>query len=119
MSKQRILIIEDDPNIRDVMIMALQFEGYETSSASNGKEGLEALEVGLRPNLILLDLMMPVMSGWEFIDNFKHLEKFNNIPVVVVSAFSEKAKSVECTSFVPKPVDLDTLLEYVRRHIEK
>jgi two-component system chemotaxis response regulator CheY len=119
MSKQRILIIEDDPNIREVMIMALQFEGFEVYSASNGKEGLEALESGPRPNLILLDLMMPVMSGWEFIDNFKQLENFKNIPVVIVSAFFEKAKTVECTAFVPKPVDLETLLEHVRRHIEK
>ena len=119
MNKQKILIVEDDPNIREVMTMALEFEGFEVITSSNGKEGLEALNKGPRPNLILLDLMMPVMNGWEFMDNFKKLENFNKIPVLVVSAYSEKAKSINSTAFVPKPVDLDTLLNFVRRYIEK
>ena len=116
--QKKILVIEDDPNIREVMTMALEFEGFKVISSGNGKEGLEALQSGPLPNLILLDLMMPVMNGWEFMESFKKLEEYNKIPVLVVSAYSEKAKSVECTAFVPKPVDLETLLGFVRRYIE-
>jgi CheY-like chemotaxis protein len=115
MANKRILIIEDDANIRDVLRLALQFEGYEVVSAKNGKEGVELL-ASTNPGLILLDLMMPVMNGWEFVDYLKNENLFNKYPVVVVSAYSERAKAIDCRDFVLKPLELEDLLISVNKH---
>lgn len=117
MNKKRILIIEDDLNIRDVMRMALEFEGYEVSVAKDGQEGLNALKESPHPDLILLDLMMPVLNGWEFVEIKKNDPTIQAIPVVVVSAYSEKAKCVECKAFIEKPLVLGDLLEIVKENV--
>jgi two-component system response regulator CpxR len=114
--ENKILIIEDDANIRDVLKLALNFEGYDVVTAKNGKEGLEILEKDAPPGLILLDLMMPVMNGWEFVEALKDRRIFSKVPIVVVSAYSERAKVIDCTDFVLKPLDLDTLLNSVKKH---
>lgn len=118
MSEKRVLVIEDDANIRDVLKLALNFEGYEVMTAKNGKEGLDALENNTRPGLILLDLMMPIMNGWEFVEALKERKQYSNIPVVVVSAYSERAKVIDCTDFVTKPLELETLLNSVKKHFK-
>lgn len=117
MEKHTILVIEDDPSIRDILKLALEFEGYGVALASNGKEGLLYLETMPLPNMILLDLMMPIMNGWEFMEIFKEQDKFKHIPVLIVSAFSEKAKTIEATAFIPKPVELETLINSIREYI--
>lgn len=119
MSLKQILVIEDDANIRDVLQLALNFEGYKVVTAKNGKEGLEILSKMSHPGLILLDLMMPVMNGWEFVDAFKKIKEFANIPIVVVSAYSEKARAIECNDFVLKPLELETLLSSVKKHFKE
>lgn len=116
MSKKCVLVIEDDANIRDVLKLALNFEGYEVITAKNGREGLDALQGQTKPGLILLDLMMPVMNGWEFVDELKERKTFNDIPIVVVSAYSERAKAIDCTDFVVKPLELETLLTSVNKN---
>ena len=115
MSKKCVLVIEDDANIRDVLKLALNFEGYDVVTAKNGKEGLDVLETA-KPGLILLDLMMPVMNGWEFVDHLKEKHKYENIPIVVVSAYSERAKAIDCTDFLVKHLELETLLTSVDRN---
>lgn len=117
--KNKILVIEDDYNIREVLRLALEFEGYEVVTAQNGKEGLEILENRSPPGLILLDLMMPIMNGWEFVNELKIRNIFNKIPIVVISAFSERAKTIDCTEFVLKPLDLETLLNSVHRNFKE
>lgn len=117
MHKKRILIIEDDANIRDVMKMALEFDGYSVATAKDGKEGLRELAENPHPDLILLDLMMPIMNGWEFVEAKKSDPTIKAIPVVVVSAYSEKAKIIECKAFVEKPLELETLLKAVKENI--
>lgn len=119
MSKKKIIVIEDDPNIREVLKLALDFEGYEVVTAQNGKEGLETLDKHPNIGLILLDLMMPIMNGWEFVDELKNKKKFDNVPIIVVSAYSERAKSIDCTDFVLKPLELQTLLESVKRNYKE
>ncbi len=116
MNKKLILVIEDDPNIREVLKLALDFEGYEVLTAQNGKEGIEKLDKNPNLGLILLDLMMPVMNGWEFVDELKNRETFNNVPIIVVSAYSERAKSIDCTDFVLKPLELEVLLQSVKKN---
>lgn len=113
MSNKKILIVEDDANIRDVLKLALEFEGYEVVSAKNGKEGLDLL-LATDPGLILLDLMMPVMNGWEFVEHLKQKNLFAKYPVIVVSAYSERAKVIDCKDFVLKPLELEHLLDSVK-----
>lgn len=115
MSSKEILLIEDDENIQDVVKLALEFEGYNVVAANNGKEALQILPK-LNPGLILLDLMMPVMNGWEFMEEFKKRYDAKSIPVVVISAYSERAVNIDCTEFVQKPLELDTLLNAVKKH---
>lgn len=118
MVKKQILIIEDDENIREVLQLSLEFEGYEVLTAANGSEGLKKLGLGVNPNLILLDLMMPIMNGWEFIEKIELDETNKSIPIIVISAFMEKGTHVKCAAFVSKPVDLTTLLNSIKEHIQ-
>ncbi len=119
MNKKKILVIEDDPNIREVLKLALDFEGYEVVTAQNGKEGIEKLDKNPTAGLILLDLMMPVMNGWEFVDELKSRNQLGNVPIIVVSAYSERAKSIECSDFVLKPLELDSLLQSVKKNYKE
>ena len=108
-----ILVVEDDHDIAESLSDVLQSVGYRVVTAANGLEGLDSLrEIG-PPCLILLDLMMPVMSGGEFLSVLRRHEKFSTVPVVVVSAWPREAAQVRGQSqgFVKKPVELDSLLE--------
>ena len=116
---KNILIVEDDEDIRDAMQMALRSEGYEVFTAANGKEGLGILPRMARPCLILLDLMMPVMNGWEF---SKALEKdmvLAGIPIVIVTAFEDQGGTIKSKGIIKKPVDLDALFRIVRKWCPK
>jgi len=111
-----VLIIEDDTPIREALSQALELEGYSVYSASNGKEGLEILRLLPAPCLILLDLMMPIMNGWEFADAVQQDNILMTIPIVVVTAYAETAKSVKSKEVIKKPVNLDRLMDCVKRY---
>jgi two-component system chemotaxis response regulator CheY len=113
-----VLLVEDDEDIRESLNEALAWEGYHVVAASNGREALDRLRNMPRPFIILLDLMMPVMNGWDFADALQADEMLATIPVVVVSAFSDEAdiKKIRSTGVISKPVDLDLLLRLVKRH---
>ena len=115
MTKQ-ILVIEDDNSIRELLVELLESEGYTVTSAINGLDGLKKLEKGSLPNLILIDLMMPVMDGYSFrIEQLKS-DIWSNIPTVVMSAEAtakEKMKNFNITAFLSKPVELETILKTV------
>ena len=117
MAKQ-ILIIEDDHSIRELLVELLESEGYEVASAINGLEGLKYLETHSNPNLILMDLMMPVMDGYAFRTEQMNHPKWSAIPVVVMSAEAnarEKLKNFGITAFLSKPVELETILKTVEQ----
>lgn len=117
MSK-RILIVEDDNSIRELLVELLQSEGYEVASAVNGLEGLKYLQTQKNPDLILIDLMMPVMDGYSFRTEQLKNADWSKIPVVVMSAEAnakEKMKNFGITAFLAKPVELDTILKTVER----
>lgn len=118
MNQKTLLVIEDDTNIRDVLKLSFQFEGYHVLTAENGKKGFEVLNQGLIPGLILLDLMMPVMNGWEFIEAIKKEVSLNQIPIIVVSAYADRAKSIDCHEFILKPLELEHLMLTVRKHFK-
>jgi CheY-like chemotaxis protein len=112
-----VLVVEDDPDIAQSLSDVLASEGYSVVTAANGLEGLEALRARGEPCLILLDLMMPVMSGGEFLSVLRKDERFSTVPVVVVSAWPNEAARVtaQTQGFVKKPVALDSLLESAYR----
>ena len=117
MKPKSVLIIEDDEAIRNVMQMGLEVEGYSADVAVNGKDALDLLSKNSHlPSLILLDLMMPIMNGWQFLEERKKDARLAAIPVVIVSAFAERATGLEYQGLLKKPVNLDQLLQTVRKY---
>jgi len=111
-----VLIVDDDPDIRETLQAVLEEDGYPVLCASNGQEALERLrEARPLPGLILLDLMMPVMTGEEMLEAMKAVPVLAGIPVAVVSA-SGTRKPRGAEAFLKKPVDLDALLELVNNN---
>jgi CheY-like chemotaxis protein len=111
-----ILVVDDDTAIRDSLSDLLQDEGYEVAAVENGQEALEYLRRQQAPCLILLDLMMPVMDGFEFIGEQQADPALASIPVVVITAAGEaKAKSVQASQVLPKPLRADQLMSAVRK----
>lgn len=110
----RVLVIDDDPSIRRMIGYALADEGYQVAEASDGRAGLEAVSQQ-HPDLILLDMKMPGMDGWEFAKVYR--ERYDHqAPIIVLTAAqnaAERAEEVHAESYVPKPFDLDILLERV------
>ncbi|MBC7690274.1 MAG: response regulator [Methylotenera sp.] len=109
--KDSLLIVDDDAGIRDMLKLLFEVEDFFVHTAANGQEALELLAQIPPPCMILLDLMMPVMNGWEFLDAKKKLPKLASIPVVIVSAFNDETKSSDVVKFVKKPADVDLLIE--------
>ncbi len=113
---QSILIIEDDDDIRDTLLRLLREEGYQTAACANGLEALERLRLGLRADVILLDLMMPVMDGWEFRVRQKADPRIASIPVLAISAdTSAKAAAIDAEAYLRKPIDYESLVGSVER----
>ena len=110
---QSILVVEDDEDIRSAMIDVLESEGYHTESATNGQEALDLLKEIRKPCLVLLDMMMPIMNGREFLDRITEDSYLAPLPVLVVSAVADKADTHGAIGFVKKPVDIDVVLKFV------
>jgi CheY-like chemotaxis protein len=117
----RILICDDDPAILRVLQVNLEVEGYETLLAHHGEEALK-IAGSEKPDLIILDIMMPRMDGYQTCDALKADPETKGIPVVFLSAKAqdsdiEKGKSYEVEDYITKPFDPDTLIEVVERVI--
>lgn len=117
---KRILVVDDDPDIRETLAELLQEEGYAVTSAAHGAEALSALRTDPRPGLILLDLMMPIMDGWQFRAEQKKDPELASIPVVVISATGrdEFVSSLGAAQFLKKPINLEQLLAAVEQHCQ-
>jgi CheY-like chemotaxis protein len=113
-----ILIVEDDLDLARLVAEILEAAGYRTAIASNGHEALDHLQTNGRPDLILLDMMMPVMDGWKFREEQRRLPALASIPVVTVTADGDargKAASIQAAGYVAKPITIDLLLDEVER----
>ena len=110
-----ILVVEDDPDILESVQDFLEQDGYLVLRASNGREALDVLARGAVPSLILLDLLMPVMDGFELLAHLRSSSAHAAIPVVVVSASSTLA-APEGVPLINKPFSLSTLLDTARRY---
>ncbi len=114
-----VLVIDDDADIRDSIGDILELRGYRVARAANGREALERLRSGPPPCVILLDLMMPVLNGWEFREQQSRDARLADVPVVVISgdgSTDEKAAKIGVAEFLRKPLELSAILEVVRRH---
>ena len=116
-----ILVVEDDDAIRTLVAEVLEDDGYRVREATNGAEALERLREE-RPDLIVLDLMMPVMDGWTFVNECRRLRWCGEVPIVVTSAShdlprtAEQLRSLGVRNCLAKPFELDGLLELVERY---
>jgi CheY-like chemotaxis protein len=117
---KKILVVEDDTSIRELLVELLESESYEVYSAINGLEALKLLEAGNLPDLILIDLMMPIMDGYSFRTEQLKNTVWSKIPTIVMSAEAnakEKMRNFQITAFLSKPVELETILNTVARYV--
>lgn len=114
-----VLVVEDDIEIRSTLSEVLRAEGYTVHEAENGMVALDLLtDLEPLPGLIILDLMMPVVDGFEFRNRQLKIEKIANIPTVLFSADGQltvKAKAAGLNEFIKKPIDLDDLYDLVKK----
>jgi len=117
--EKSILIVEDDLDLREALSAVLRDEGYRVAMAADGREALDCLRRQSRPSLILLDLTMPVMNGWQFRAEQRRDPDISEIPVVVLSAGDYRAEQMgqlEITDYVRKPIELGHLLRMIERY---
>jgi CheY-like chemotaxis protein len=110
-----VLVVDDESDIRQALAEVLAFEGYEVIDAADGEEALEKVRA-LHPRLVLLDLMMPRMNGWEFRQAQKGDPDVALIPVLIISALSPQAGDLDAAGYIEKPFDVEQLVSAVRRY---
>ncbi|HTB72303.1 MAG TPA: response regulator [Polyangiaceae bacterium] len=115
-SGRSLLVVEDDADIREALDGLLSMEGFRVAGCSNGREALDWLRASPKPDIILLDLMMPIMDGWQFRVAQKDDPELATIPVLALSADSTaKAAAIDAEAYLKKPVDYDTLIATIDR----
>jgi CheY-like chemotaxis protein len=115
---RNILVVEDDAASRSTLVQALEAEGYAVTAVANGQEALDHLRQHQTTDLILLNLMMPVMNGWQFRSQQTQDPALADIPVIVLSSISETARQVNGlgdVGYLEKPIRTDQLLAAVQR----
>lgn len=120
MSKCKVLLIDDEKLLVKSTCMALNCYDFEVKSALDGKEGLQAAE-DFKPDIILLDIMMPEMDGWEVLGKLKEKEMLKDIPVIVFTAKEYSngkslAESKGAVDFVAKPFELEELVSILKKY---
>ena len=117
MSKLKVLVADDEPALRKLLKTNMELEGYETLEASNGAEVLECVERD-NPDIILLDIMMPVMDGWEVMTALAANPEYSQKVILVSAKASDDAQlqgwELGADEYITKPFDLDALLQRVR-----
>ncbi|MCF6185098.1 MAG: response regulator [Bacteroidales bacterium] len=121
--KKKILVVEDTSAVREEICDILKMEGFNVSEAVNGKEGLRLAQT-VKPNLILTDIVMPEMNGFELYENIAKNSKIQNIPIIFLSANADKdalerAKKMGTGEYIVKPVSPDILIKTITNRINK
>jgi CheY-like chemotaxis protein len=115
-----ILIVEDDADIQESVADILSLEGYQIFRANHGADALQQLKAGIKVQLILLDLMMPVMDGFQFRERVLKDDGLSTIPILIMSAdghVKEKLARIGAKAYLQKPVDMDDLIRSVKTHL--
>jgi CheY-like chemotaxis protein len=110
-----VLVVEDDDDIRMMIGEALEDAGYEVGLAPSGQRALDLIGRLPRPCLVLADLIMPDIDGWELMSALSRDDRFATIPVVVISAWESRARPIDAP-VIKKPFDMDVLLRIVHEH---
>lgn len=124
--KQLILVVDDDPDLVESVAMKLENEGYEVDKAYDGVEAWDHIKAQ-RPDLVILDVMMPRKNGYQLCDELKNSDDYNDIVVVLLTAVADAITSTNYThldgkttladDYIPKPIELDNLMEIVKDHL--
>jgi len=109
-----VLLVEDEDELREMMSDALEFNGYKVVAARDGQDALDALST-IQPCLVLLDLLMPGMNGWDFFAKLRQLPQLADVPVVVHSSSPSSAPE-GVTRVLQKPLQLERLLSVIREY---
>ena len=125
--KQLVLVVDDDPDLVESVSMKLESENFNVAKAYDGVEALDRIKEE-RPDLIILDVMMPRKNGYELCDELKKSEEYKDIIVVLLTAVADAVTSTSFThmdgkttladDFIPKPIELDRLIEIVKENLE-
>src|SRR5215471_483422 len=121
MVQKTVLVVEDDPDIRDIVQDLLESEGYDVVPASHGKQALEFLwgvKKTAKPDLVILDMMMPLVDGRQVLEAMQADPELASIPVLVISAVVRE-KPAGAAAFLRKPVSLEKLFETVRTFVNR
>lgn len=123
--KKLILVVDDDPDLVEAVSMKLDAMGYRVEKAYDGVEAMEKIKEE-KPEVVILDVMMPRKNGWEVCEEIKNNDNLKEIAVVLLTAVAESVKTTSYThhdgkttladDYVPKPIDLDELMEIVGDH---
>lgn len=113
-ARRQLLVVDDDPDIREALGGVLEQAGYDVVSFGDARSALTWIDVGGLPDLVLLDLMMPGMNGWEFRAELDARPQLADVPVVVLSG-AQDGSGVRAEASLKKPVDLDVLLNAIGR----
>jgi len=122
MMKKKILIVEDNEQNLYLTTFLLEKQGYDVVQARNGEEGVD-LALSERPDLILLDIQLPIMDGHEVARRLKQALETQSIPIVAVTSYAmagdrEAVLSAGCEGYIEKPIDPDRFVEQVKRYLE-
>jgi CheY-like chemotaxis protein len=113
---REVLVVEDDFGTREALADLLQDRGYSVISVADGREALNYLRDASAPGIIILDLMMPVMDGWEFLEHQSHDPALLDIPVIVVSATPPR-HPLRAKAVLQKPIQFESLVEMLERFL--
>lgn len=125
--KQLVLVVDDDPDLVESVSMKLESENFNVTKAYDGVEAWDKIKEE-RPDLIILDVMMPRKNGYELCDELKNSGEYKDITVVLLTAVADAVTSTSFThmdgkttladDFIPKPIELDRLMEMVKENLE-
>lgn len=116
-----VLVVEDDEDIREDLAYLIHADGHAVVTAAHGAEALARLAEGQKPCIILLDLMMPVMDGWQFREELRNRAELDDVPIVVLSGVADiddAARRLDAIDYLSKPVDLEKLAKLVETHCD-
>jgi CheY-like chemotaxis protein len=118
MSGKTVLLAEDDQDIRDVVQEVLEERGYDVIPARTGRQALDvlALDSASRPDVVILDLMMPIVTGWQVLEQMRSQPELEKIPVIILTAVSQDMPS-GATAILRKPFDIDQLLAILKSDV--
>lgn len=118
----RILLVDDELDLLDAIRGILEDEGYEVSTAGDGRQALDQLEASNpKPDLLLLDVMMPIIDGLQVLERVRTSDRLKDLPVVMMSAVNPESagKHARWDAFLNKPFSLDDLLDTVKKHVSR